>query len=33
MVSRNNRVKIDAKEQLILAKENTYDPFGKIENN
>lgn len=31
-ISRNNRVKIDAREQLITAKENTQDPFATIEN-
>ena len=30
--SRNNRIKIEAREQLILAKDNTYDPFANTEN-
>jgi hypothetical protein len=32
-VSMNNRAKIDVREQVILAKDNTHDPFSKIETN
>ncbi len=32
MYSEKNRVKIDTKEQLILAKENVYDPFTNTQN-
>ena len=33
MYSAKNRVKIDAKEHVILAKENVYDPFTNTQNN